>query len=412
MPNNNIELITTYSQKYWDLTYKQESVTSILDADPTYVKFTGTKTVKIGKWQSGGLHNYYRNNIGDARAVGNPNQASYAQANFVGAADFGYQKSATRLTWEEFTLRCDRAAAFEIEMFDDEESGGELVGKGVTEISRTVIVPEVDAYALSTVASYCTEGLGNLVEEDITDKPLAALNRGFVYFDNHEVPVEDQVAFCSPSFLNALRETSEVTKFLGQSDFGAGKDTKFEIVKYQGRDLIKVSPARLRTNIMLIDTESTEGGYGWAAGSKAINFLMVAKSAVMHVVKYEKVKVISGEVNLAARGFDGYTIFARIYHDVFVPDNKRVALYCSVAATGAAAPAMTLDVMVKEGKVRAITTAPGEKLAFVVTSTETANVGGTLSNISMVKVGDAAESGTVYYAIDSNKKVLAKYTLA
>ena len=177
---------------------------------------------------------------------------------------------------------------------------------------------EVDAYALSTVASYCTAGLGNLVEEDITDKPLAALNRGFVYFDNHEVPVEDQVAFCSPSFLNALRETSEVTKFLGQSDFGAGKDTKFEIVKYQGRDLIKVSPARLRTNIMLIDTESTEGGYSWASDSKAINFLMVAKSAVMHVVKYEKVKVISGEVNLAARGFDGYTIFARIYHDVFV----------------------------------------------------------------------------------------------
>ena len=145
MPNNNIELITTYSSKYWDVVYKQEAVTSILDADPAYVKFTGAKTVKIGKWQSGGLHNYYRNNIGDARAVGNPNQSSYASANFVGAADFGYQKSATRLTWEEFTLRCDRGAAFEIELFDSEESGDELVGKGVTEISRTVIVPRYAA---------------------------------------------------------------------------------------------------------------------------------------------------------------------------------------------------------------------------------------------------------------------------
>ena len=135
MPNNNIELITTYSSKYWDVVYKQEAVTSILDADPAYVKFTGAKTVKIGKWQSGGLHNYYRNNIGDARAVGNPNQPGYAgvkgesgawtlpPANFAGAADFGYQKSATRLTWEEFTLRCDRGAAFEIELFDNEESG-------------------------------------------------------------------------------------------------------------------------------------------------------------------------------------------------------------------------------------------------------------------------------------------------
>lgn len=145
MPNNNIELITTYSSKYWDVVYKQEAVTSILDADPAYVKFTGAKTVKIGKWQSGGLHNYYRNNIGDARAVGNPNQSSYASANFAGAADFGYQKSATRLTWEEFPLRCDRGAAFEIELFDNEESGDELVGKGVTEISRTVIVPRYAA---------------------------------------------------------------------------------------------------------------------------------------------------------------------------------------------------------------------------------------------------------------------------
>lgn len=139
MPNNNIELITTYSSKYWDVVYKQEAVTSILDADPAYVKFTGAKTVKIGKWQSGGLHNYYRNNIGDARV------AAPGAGNFVGAADFGYQKSATRLTWEEFTLRCDRGAAFEIELFDNEESGDELVGKGVTEISRTVIVPRYAA---------------------------------------------------------------------------------------------------------------------------------------------------------------------------------------------------------------------------------------------------------------------------
>lgn len=401
MPNNNIELITTYSSKYWDVVYKQEAVTSILDADPAYVKFTGAKTVKIGKWQSGGLHNYYRNNIGDARV------AAPGAGNFAGAADFGYQKSATRLTWEEFTLRCDRGAAFEIELFDNEESGDELVGKGVTEISRTVIVPEVDAYALSTIAGYCSKNLGNLVEEDITSKPLAALNRAFTYFAENEVSTDDQVAFVSPKMINALRETTEVTKFLGQSDFGAGKDTKFEITKYQGRDLITVAPQRLRTDIALIDTESYEGGYGWKPESRAINFLMVAKSAVMHVVKYNKVKVVSGEANLAARGFDGYTIFARIYHDVFVPDNKRVALYCSVEASATPAPAMKLDVQVKGGKVASITTLPGDKLAFVVTSSETASVGGTLSEVSMVKVGDAVSGTTKFYAISSDKKVLA-----
>ena len=204
--------------------------------------------------------------------------------------------------------------------------------------------------------------------------------------------------------MNALRNSSEVTKFLGQTDF-ENKDIKFTITKYQGRQLVEVSPERLRTNISLFGQE----GYSWGADSKKINFLMVAKSAVTHVVKYEKVKVIGDDLNLAGNGFDGYTVYARIYHDVFVPDNKRVALYCSVAE--GAAPAMTLDVLVANGKIKAMTTHPGEKLAFVVTSTATADVGATLSGtLTFAKPGDAVEATTTWYAINSDKVVLAKYT--
>ena len=34
--------------------------------------------------------------------------------------------------------------------------------------------------------------------------------------------------------------------------------------------------------------------------------------------------------------FDGYKVNAHVYHDVFVPDNKRVAIYCHLPADGAA----------------------------------------------------------------------------
>lgn len=404
MAYNNIDLITNYSPKYWDLVYRQEAVTSLLDSNPKMVQFTGAKTVKIAKWQNGGLNNYYRNNnangFGDSRV---PQPAGTEQ--FVGAAAFGYQKSPARLTWEEFTLKCDRAAAFEIEYFDNEESGEQLVGLGVTEISRTTIVPEVDAYCLSTIAGYALPNAK--VTEDITTAPLAALNQAFVYFDNHEVPAEDQVVFCSPAFMNALRNTQEVTKFLTQEDFNASKDIKFRIEKYEGRTLITVSPERLRTNVVLYD-----GGYTWGASSEAINFLMVAKSAVMHIVKYEKVKVISGEANLAARGFDGYTIFARIYHDVFVPDNKKVAIYLSVPQTAKAAPSLELDVDVEDGKIKSITTQPGSVLCFVGTSTDVSPaVGSTLTNFTKAEIGDAVAATTKFYAIDSAKKVLATYTV-
>lgn len=209
--------------------------------------------------------------------------------------------------------------------------------------------------------------------------------------------------------MNSLRNTQEVTKFLTQEDFNASKDIKFRIEKYEGRTLIVVSPERLRTDI-----DITGAGYKWGAGSEAINFLMLAKSAVMHIVKYEKVKVISGEANLAARGFDGYTIFARIYHDVFVPDNKRVAIYLSKPLTAVAAPALELDVQVEGGKIKSIVSQPGSVLCFVGTSTDSPEVavGGTLTNFTKAEIGDAAASATVFYAIDSNKKVLAKCTIA
>lgn len=406
---NQIELITKYSPEAWDFVYKQESVISLLDADnkSMQVKWEGAKTVKIGKWQNGGLTNYYRNNTGDSR-VATPGES----AKFIGSSNMGYQRSAARFIWEEFTVSCDRAAAFEIEYFDDEESGGKLVANGVKEVSRTAIVPEVDAYSLSKLASYCTKALGNYVEEDISTKPLAALNRCFKWYQDNEVPANDQLVYCSTSFINALRETNEVTKFLGQTDFS--KDISFEITKYQGRDLVTVSPQRLRTNVELI-TDGENGGFTFGADSKHINFLAVAKSAVVHVVKYNKVKIISGDANLAARGFDGYTIFARIYHDIFVPDNKRVALYCSVATSGDA-PAMKLDVTVKNSKIKSIVTVPGDKLCFTVTQdsgkTEDPAVGAKFSaqnKFVLVKVGDTVGAEAVkFYAIDSDMKVLAK----
>ena len=402
---NHFELITKYSPMAWDEVYKQESVTSMLDTNKELVKFTGAKTVKIAKFQAGALKDYYRNNAGDDRVGQAPDGTD-----FYGSAGFGYQRSEARLVWEEFTLRQDRAAAYSIEKFDNEESGEQLITLGVKEISRTIIVPEIDAYCLATIASYCTEELGNLVAYELTenaenDKPLQELNKAFVYFAEHEVPIQDQLVFCSPAFMNALRNTKEVTKFLGQSDFD-NKGINFVITKYEGRTLVEVSPERLRTNIVL------GNGFHWASDSKAINFLMVAKEAVTHVVKYEKVKIIGDDLNLAGNGFDGYTIYARIYHDVFVPDNKRVALYCSVNDK-VAAPAPKIDVLVnKDGTIKAITTTPPEKIAFAAKSSGNETVGNTATGtLTMVGSGDKVESGDVIYSVGPDKKVLAKYTV-
>ena len=130
---NSIELITKYSTKAWDQVYKAESRSALLDAPSAQVQFTGAKTVKIAKFSATGLGNYYRNND-----VANDGSV------------FGYAGGNVGLTWEEFTLKQDRSAMYQIEKFDDEETDGLTLGAATTEINRTIIVPEVDAYCFFT----------------------------------------------------------------------------------------------------------------------------------------------------------------------------------------------------------------------------------------------------------------------
>lgn len=393
---NSIGLITKYSDQFFDKVYKQDSVTSVLDTTDERVKFIGAKTVKIAKMQFGGLSNYYRNNSEAANAP--------AGTQFYGSAGFGYQQSNAKMQWETFTLSQDRAASFPIEYFDDEESGGLLVGNAVTEISRTIIVPEIDAYALSTLAA----NAGTTKSEAITSaNALSALNDAFLYFEEHEVPAADQVIYVSPAFMKALRESTQITRFIEPAP--GEKKVSYKITEYEGRTLITVPPTRFRT-----DYKAYDGGYGFGSNSKLINFLAVSKSAVIHIKKYEKVKIVSGDLNLAANGFDGYTVYARVYHDVFVPDNKKVGIYANVAeATSTSDLPAKLTVTNDKLKIASIEIEPANnQVAFAVKTSQTGtiNVGDKLdpAKVDLIHVGDTFSAGAVkFYAISGNYTVLA-----
>lgn len=400
MGYNSIELITKYSTKAWDKVYKAEALSSLLDAPESQVQFTGAKTVKIAKFQASGLGNYYRNNDGDSRVGYN--------------TPFGYAQGNVGLTWEEFTLKQDRSARYPVELFDNEETDGLTLGAATTEISRTIMIPEVDAYCFSEIAGYCSAELGNLVDGAIgtangQTKPLAALNAGLLYFDEHEVPAEKQIIFASPRYMNALRqnEGGELNRYLMQGDYN--KDVKFTLTSYEGRKFAVVPPQRFKTNIAKDSNGRLTGeGVHWGADSKAIDFMIVATDAVLHVVKYNKVKIISGDMNLAGNGFDGHTIFARIYHDVFVTDNKRFALYTH---TGGFTTTVTrkLDVIVENGKVARIIQFPGEVMAKYYVTEQTLAEGATFTKgegDALIKVGSTVEAGKKVVAVTMDGKVL------
>lgn len=327
---NSIDLIVKYSEKKFDEVYKREAISSIFDKPQDLVLFTGTKTVKIPKMQIGGLGDYYRANT--------PVDGNFGPYENGNAQGFGYQTSDMALKWEEFTLSFDRGARFQVEYFDNEESGGIAVGRATAEISSKAIIPEVDAICFAKIY----ENAGTKVSAT-TETPLATLNEAFLHFDNVEVPADDQVILVSPTYYNMLRNTTEVTKFLAQGDFN--KNVSFKLTEYEGREFVVVPPQRFNTQVT-----TTQNGY--RVSGTPIDFMVVSKSAVTHVTKYNKIKVIGGDMNLVGANFDGYSIFARVYHDVFVFDNKKIGIYAHTGATtysGVATGQKQVNVTIKQG---------------------------------------------------------------
>lgn len=321
---NAIELITKYSTKAWDKVYKAESRSAILDGEKDLLKFVGAKTVKIAKPSVSGLSDYHRpNGAHDGVFGGDGHDTS------MNNAGYGYQQGDLSVEWETFTITCDRGVQLRIELFDDEETDGIAVAYATTEVSRTQVIPEVDAYVFSKLVENAKNirtvdiALGNTLGVTGANQPIFELNAGFLALAEEEVPEEDQVIFCSNAFYNMLRNTPELVKALRQDEYT--KDVKFTIGEYEGRPLIAVPQNRFRTLIKLL-----QGGYGWNADSKNINFIICNKKAVYHVVKYDKVRVFNPGV---VQDFDGYKVNVRIYHDLFVPDRKRAAIYACVSST-------------------------------------------------------------------------------
>lgn len=398
MAYNSIELITKYSTKAWDKVYKAEAISSLLDAPESQVQFTGAKTVKIAKFSASGLGNYYRNNDGDERA-------SYA-------SPFGYAAGNVGLTWQEFTLKQDRSAKYPIELFDNEETDGLALGAATTEISRTIMIPEVDAYCFSEIAEYAGHKIQTAIQPGTNEFQI--LNEALLYLEEHEVPAEKQIILASPKFMNGLRMNNEMSRVLLQADYN--KDVKFTLTSYEGRKIATVPPQRFRTKIAkTADGRIAGNGVHWAADSEFIDFMVFPTDAVLHVVKYNKVKIISGDMNLAGQGFDGYSIFARIYHDVFVTDNKRPAIVIHTTANYTPTTSDLIKLTIETGKP--IEANAAEKLFRIYKTTrQTAPTVGSdftkTNDDTLVKVGATAEASTTYVLVIDGKVAKVETTAA
>lgn len=278
----------------------QKSVTGFLADNALRAKFVGAKTVIISELGVSGLGDYDR--------------------------DAGFARGAITLTNKSHELAMDRGRSFQLDREDEDEAAvPALAGKIMGEFTRTKVIPEVDAYVLSKIASHAVTKAQTVsgtpatgIVGMITDATTKAHNA--VGFD------EELVAFVDSTIWKAFQTTPELQRSLVISDFKKG-EISTKVQHYNGTAIIPVSDSRMYTAFDFFDgSEGDEyaGGFEPMDTAKHVGFIVMPKKAVSLVKKTEKVRTFSPDVN---QNMDAWKFDYRIYYDAFIRNSLAGGIY-------------------------------------------------------------------------------------
>jgi len=290
----------TTSLKYLEILdeiYQASAKTMVLDAPSGFVAAGRTAgTVYLSKIAMDGLGDYSRNG--------------------------GHVGGDVTFDWESHTLTQDRGRSFQVDVMDDVETFDQAFGRLAGEFIRTKVVPEIDAYRISKMAGLA----GNSAEATLTASTIdTALETATLTMDEAEVPMEQRVLFVTPTVASLIRQSDNYVRNINAAQAGTIDN---RIGSYNGMPVVEIPQKRMYTAITLYDGTTggqTAGGYiKNVATGKDVNFMMVHAPAVLGVTKHIAPRIFTPEVNQSA---NAYKFDYRIYHDLFVPDNKTNGVY-------------------------------------------------------------------------------------
>ena len=345
---NSIELIKKYGAENLDKIFVMESVTGILEnraGVPLKPVEHDASIVYLPDITMDGLGDY-------SKITGFPD----------GDVD---------LTWTPYQVRKDRGKGFGVDSVENMESAGIVAANLMAEFMRTRVIPEVDAYRLSTLAANATDE--NIKTESIAaNKIISKFNDVIETYTDNEIALENLVIFISAAIDKEIRNTTELQKKITQMDYKAG-NLIFKVRSYDNIPLVVVPKTRFKTAYTFgengfapapatyeltadetVDAEKTyytrsgtDGSYVYAKvttpklddiatyyeqtseGAADINFMVVHTNAALPYKKHQAIRVFAPEVNQKK---DAWLFQYRLYHDIITPKNKQIGLYVSKQA--------------------------------------------------------------------------------
>ncbi|MDV3426657.1 MAG: hypothetical protein LIR50_05640 [Bacillota bacterium] len=289
-------------QKGLDKAMVAAATSGWMEANAGQVIYNGGNTIKIPKLSMDGLGEYGRTD-GTGYTNGNVN--------------FGYETK---------TMTQDRSRAFTFDAMDVDETNFELNAPVVlSEFQRTKVVPELDAYRYSSLATqFITAERVSYGYTPTASTIMATLK---TQIDDVKDAVGDVELVCSISrtALSMLEQGTRLEKVL----FNNGV-IETEVSSIDGVALLPVPSARMKTAYTLYDGKTAGqevGGFVAAETAKTVNWLIMPRTVPIAISKQDVPRIFDPTVNQNA---DAWKVTYRKYHDIWVMDNKLASCFVSI----------------------------------------------------------------------------------
>lgn len=288
-------------QPVLDKQVAQESTTGWMEANTSQVKYNGGDEVKLPSILMDGLGDYSRNT--------------------------GFVDGTVTLTWDTYKLTQDRGRRFSVDSMDvDETNFITTAGTVMGEFQRTQVIPEIDAYRYSKLASLAKAATNSrdlvVTAANVLDELLQDLT---VLED--KIGAQQVIITLSPITSGLLKKAAKEL-ITAQTFSQAGLN--LNVSSFNENPLRTVTSKLLKSKYIFQDGKTSgqeAGGFIADATAQDINWLLSTSDAPIAVSKTDKIRVFDPAVNQDA---DAWKIDYRKYHDLWVPKNKLVKIYANL----------------------------------------------------------------------------------
>lgn len=297
----------TLFQNTLDKVAIQEMTTGWMDANAGQVIYNGGAEVKIPKMSVDGLGDYDR--------------------------DEGYTQGGVTLEYETRKMTQDRGRKFQLDPMDINENNFVTTAASVMgEFQRVHVVPEIDAYRISKIATDVIEAktAGMVVYGYTPGAPgTSALRKAkegikAVRDMGYNGPLVIQA---TPDFIMEL-ELELAGKITSVTFSKGGINTK--VPSIDDVPFISTPANRMYTAITIYDGKSEgqkKGGYAKGASALEINFMVLPRTTPIAITKQDIMRIFDPTIN---QKLNAWQMDYRRFHDIWVLDNKLNSVYVSI----------------------------------------------------------------------------------